>query len=308
MSAAGLLVVRAAFGGQTVDAIEVDLQRPPVARLFVGQNPEAVVKTVPYLFTLCAHAQRAAAQAALAAAEGEVRRPVDDSELWIEFLHENLWRLLLDWPLALGLPPANEAFIAWRAARQGNDRQAVTRQVVAGPLRELAEQCRDRLVDHSPPEVVLSGSHYTNFDFPALTPEAWLAYWQGQDDRQPEAARPASVGTAYRRRLAEVDLACAALETARPYPLAGAGQAGWGIGQTLTARGVLTHAVHVEEERVNNYRVWAPTDCHFADAVALQTLLAGRQFANLDAARHGLEQAILALDPCLPYTLEIVHA
>ena len=54
--------------------LAVRLKRPPVTQLFFGQVPEAVVKAVPYLYTLCAQAQRAAAQAACAAAMGEPRR------------------------------------------------------------------------------------------------------------------------------------------------------------------------------------------------------------------------------------------
>jgi len=105
-----------------------------------------------------------------------------------------------------------------------------------------------------------------------------------------------------------VHLAAAALAHNQPYPIAAAGSNGWGVGQTLTARGVLTHAVHVADGKVRNYRVWSPTDCYFADGGSLNMLLAGRQFADRVAAQHGLEQAVLALDPCLPYVLELNNA
>jgi uptake hydrogenase large subunit len=296
----GLLTVRARFAGQAVDQLAVQLVRPPVTKLFIGQNPEAVVKTVPYLYTLCAHAQRAAAQAALAVAADEVRRPVDDGELWIEFLHENLWRLLLDWPQALGLSPAKEAFAAWRAARQGPDRVSETQALLAGALHEMAGHCLERLggVDV---ETVHGG-------LPELQPEPWLAYWQGCNSEVPPTRRPSSLAAAYRARLSEVRQAAAGLAGNQPYPIAAAGGDGWGVGQTQTARGVLTHAVHVEDGQVMNYRVWAPTDCHFADVGALAGLLAGRHFADAGTARRGLDQAVLALDPCLPYVLELNDA
>jgi len=124
------LTVRALYTAGGRGNIAVDRQRPPVTRLFHGQIPDAVVKTIPYLYTLCAHAQRAVAQAAVAAAMGEPRRPVDDGELWVEMLHENFWRLLLDWPVALGLPPAQEAFVAWRAARHIHSRVAETQKLL----------------------------------------------------------------------------------------------------------------------------------------------------------------------------------
>lgn len=300
MTSPGLLTVHARLHGSAIDQLSVQLLRPPVSKLFIGQSPEVVVKTVPYLYTLCAHAQRAAAQAALASAVGEARRPVDDGELWIEFLHENLWRLLLDWPQALGLRPANEAFAAWRAARQGAERVGETQRLLAGALHEMAGRCLEQLEEGEPE--TLGGS------LPLLAPEPWLACWRGGSTEVPALRRPASVGAAYRARLSEVRQAAAALAENCPYPVAAAGVAGWGVGQTQTARGVLTHAAQVEEGRVRNYRVWSPTDRFFADADTLDGLLAGRHFADAGAARRGLDQAVLALDPCLPYVLELNDA
>jgi hypothetical protein len=298
MTSAGLLTVRALFNAGRIENIAVDLQRPPVTRLFYGQIPDAVVKTIPYLYTLCAHAQRAVAQAAVAAAMGEPRRPVDDGELWVEMLHEDFWRLLLDWPVALGLPPAQEAFVAWRAARHIHSRVAETQKLLE-TVHHLGRQCLEKLSSGNPPET------------PGplrLAPEQWLAYWQGTVDHPPANRRPASVEAAFRSRLHEADRAAAALAAGLPYPISGAGEGGWGVGQTLTARGILTHAVHVVDERILNYRIWAPTDDFFANPSALSALLAGQHFASPEAARQGLEQAILALDPCLPHLVELDHA
>lgn len=306
MTSAGLLAVRAERVGTQFEHISVRLQRPPVAQLFVGQVPEAVVKTIPYLYTLCAHAQRAAAQAALAAAMGEARRPVDDVELWVELLHENFWRLLLDWPTALGLPPAQSAFAAWRAARQGNECLAETQKLIAVSARPMAAACLMRLDETAPsPEVP---GEMPLPAVPALGPEPWLAYWQGLSPQPPALVRPVSPQATFRSRLAEVEHAAEALASGAPYPVVAAGDAGWGVAQTITARGILTHAVHVEDGRVVSYRVVAPTDIHFADAAALTELLAGRRVDSVESGRQLLEQAVLALDPCLPYTLELNDA
>ncbi len=304
MTSAGLLVVRAEWVGRQFGQIAVRLQRPPVAQLFVGQIPEAVVKTIPYLYTLCAHAQRAAAQAALAAAMGEARRPVDDGELWVELLHENFWRLLLDWPTALGLPPAQSAFAVWRAARQGSQCLAETQKLIAVSVRPMAAACLMRLDEMMPSPAGLGEVPA----MPELAPETWLAYWQGLSPQPPALARPASPQAAFRSRLAEVEQAAESLASGAPYPVVAAGGDGWGVAQTITARGILTHAVHVEDGRVLRYRVVAPTDIHFADAAALIELLAGRQAESPEAGRQLLEQAVLALDPCLPYTLELNDA
>jgi hypothetical protein len=37
-------------------------------------------------------------------------------------------------------------------------------------------------------------------------------------------------------------------------------------------------------------------------------LLAGQTWGNLDQMRQGVNQAILALDPCLPYVMELNDA
>lgn len=301
MISAGELKVVGTYSDGEIRGLTVDLQRPSVTPLFVGQLPDVVIKTVPYLFTLCAAAQRSAAQAAVSAALGEAPAAVGSRELWVEFLHESLWRLLLDWPAAVGLPPAREAFTAWRGQRNDDDAAAATLTLIDAVLQPLAEACSQRL----PADAALPG----NIDaLPELAAEAWLAYWQGTADQRPAATPPSSVGMAYRQRLEMVRRAAAALVEKIPYPLARAGGDGWGVGQCLTARGVLIHAVHVVDGRVARYRVLAPTDQLFADSVALQGLLARRSFSTLADAQQALEQAILALDPCLPYMLEVQDA
>lgn len=304
----GLLIARAGYRAGGLHDIRVDLKRPSVSRLFVGQLPDVVTKTVPYLFTLCAHAQRAAAQAAVTAALGEAPRGFDSTELWLEVLHENLWRLLLDWPPALGLRPEKDAFIAWRNARQGGDCLAVTQNLLRQSLRPMAEKCLEMLVDRSTDEVAPDDGELEIPASPPLAPQAWLEYWQGTSAHMPALPVPTSIRGAFLARLAETLAAADALASATPFPVASAGEGGWGVGQTVTARGVLTHAVHVVDGVVANYRVQAPTDSFFADASALSALLAGLRFASLEQARRALNQAVLALDPCVPFIVECQDA
>jgi hypothetical protein len=310
---AGSLTVRATFTNGRLDNLDVDLRRPAVTQIFHGQAPEAVVKTVPCLYTICAHAQKAAAQAALAVAADDERPATDDAGLWVELLHENLWRLLLDWPPALGLPPAKEAFIAWRATRLGGNCADEAKGLLANTLSGLAEKCLAKLVDRIPEQAPLGCDRQVHATAtpPPLTPGEWLAGWQeaGAAQLAPIAPiAPTSIRAAYQGRVAEVERAAAALAAGAPYPIAVAGGNGWGVAQMATARGVLTHAVQLAAGKVVNYRVWAPTDAFFADAVALSGLLVGRRFASPDEARRALDQAILALDPCVPYALELNDA
>lgn len=308
MTSAGLLTVRAQLQHGYLQDLEVILKRPSVTRLFIGQVPDAVVKTVPYLFTLCAHAQRAAAQAAVAAAQNEAPRAADAVELWVEVLHENLWRLLLDWPPALGLHSAKEAFIAWRNARQSDEFLAITQRLLHDTLRPLADKCLEILVGRTTEEVVPELEHQKTTRAVVLAPEPWLAYWQGTASEMPGMPRPATIRSVFQARLAEVNWAAEALGSGAAFPIAMAGGDGWGVGQTMTARGVLTHAVHIIDGKVANYRVQAPTDDFFSDAAALSSLLGNLEFASLDQAKQVLNRAILALDPCLPFVVELNDA
>lgn len=316
LNSVGSLSVSARYAGGRLSGLAVALERPPVARLFLGQAPGAVVRMVPLLYSLCARAQAAAAAAALAAASAAAPPPEESAALWAEALHEHFWRLLLDWPPALGQPQAREAFIAWRAARSGAAFPSATRALLESTLLgcpaadwqrgearlgsdSLAARCMSRLKDTE---------NAAFFDPPALTPDLWLPYWRTGCSDIPETPCPASIGAAWRSRLRQAVAAVLALEAGTPYPVAAAGEGGWGIGQVLTARGLLTHGARLENGRVSAYQVWAPTDCHFADGAGLARLLENGVWQDIDAARRAVEQAVLALDPCVPYTVKVSDA
>ncbi|HZX31450.1 MAG TPA: hypothetical protein VFF03_08875 [Rhodocyclaceae bacterium] len=313
MNSVGSLAVSARYVRGALDGLEVRLERPSVTRLFLGQTPEFVARTVPCLYTLCAKAQGAACRAALAAAQGEQAPWEDSAILWIESLHEHFWRLLLDWPLALGLPQAKEAFVTWRAARSGAQVGPATAALLENTLLGLpAAVWREEggsAAEHSLAGRCLARLEHieesAKFDPSPLTAGDWLAYWRDGRSDAPSVGHRASIGVAWLARLREAVDAALALEAGAPYPMAMAGDDGWGIGQAITARGILTHGVRIEDGRVAAYRVWAPTDRHFADAACLAALLQERTWPDLERAQQALEQAVLALDPCLPYTVKV---
>lgn len=299
MNPAGVLNIRAAFadGGVRIDAVV--LERPLMTRLFVGQNPDAAVRLVPHLYALCGEAQRLTAQAALAAAEGRpvARSAFDDRLLWLELLHENLWRLLLDWPVACGLPAAREEFAAWRSARLGIDAIGATHRLIEQTLRPLVGRCRGVLEDRGRAPIR-----------PQLDVAAWLDWWRDETTPPPATTAPADIAAAWLARVADVGTALAALEAGQPFALAAAGGEGLGLAQSLTARGVLTHAIALRDGKVARYHLEAPTDACFTGPAKLAALLADRRYPTAAAARQGLEAAILALDPCLPYEVEWMNA
>lgn len=94
----------AALGGQRPDW---------AARLAVGRPAPALPELLGTVFSLCSHAHRLCAQAAVAAAQG-VDAPLPDT-LRGETLREHLRRILLDWPALLTAGPSAEAACALAA-------------------------------------------------------------------------------------------------------------------------------------------------------------------------------------------------
>lgn len=298
-AAAGSLDVSARFVGGSLGSLAVDLRRPPVARLFAGQSPAQVVARVPLLFSLCARAQQAAAAAAVAAAEGGAPPPVDDGALWGECLHEHLWRLCIDWPRALGVPDAATDFAAWRKSRATPGLIAASTALVAAAVDGgVIEKCLDVLVDRGSPAAAAVR--------PA--PQEWLAAVQAGGEEPPAPASAVSIGAAYRRRVADLHGALAGLRDGRPYPVGAAGGGGLGVGQAATARGVLTHLAILADGKVADWHIRAPTDRLFATPGPLATVLGDDPLPDAGAARKALELAVLALDPCLPWRVEVVDA
>lgn len=298
MNSAGLLTVRGVWSAGELKALAVDLQRPALSRLFIGQPPVQVAKTIPHLYSLCAEAQGAVARAALQAAGAELMLAANDQRLWIEFLHENLWRLLLDWPVALGVAPEKAVFVAWRSARHGPSVAVETANLYDQVLLPLAEKCLKNLVHRSTQTPSLN----------LINPADWLAFWRSSAASPPRSLPPVSVSAAYQARLSAVAEAVEALRDGHVYPMLAAGEDGLGVAQIRTARGVLTHAAELAGGAVSRYQVWAPTDVFFSNETALSALLVGQTWGNLNQMRQGLNQAILALDPCLPYVMELNDA
>jgi hypothetical protein len=88
--------------------------RPAVYRRFVGGRADEVLAQVPRLYSICAVAQAQCASLALACARGATTtadvQPESGLRLAAEMAGEHLWRLWLDWPVLLGLPPRRAEF------------------------------------------------------------------------------------------------------------------------------------------------------------------------------------------------------
>lgn len=111
----GMLRLGIDWDGAIVRHVSIASTRPQAYALLVGKSPEEAAQMASLLFNVCGKAQGAAAAAALAAAQGQALpdRLQLQRRIACEALQEHLWRLLLDWPKALGQPSRQAEFVRW---------------------------------------------------------------------------------------------------------------------------------------------------------------------------------------------------
>ncbi len=143
MTIEGELTVRLDWDGRRVAAVDVRSTRPFAAtRILEGRTPAAAAAIVPKLFALCGGAQGAAAAGALAAAgaTGIAADPVRNAHgVALEAAQEYFWRLLIDWPQAMGDEPLATPVARVRhriaaSARAANGRSALGDQAAMRAL------------------------------------------------------------------------------------------------------------------------------------------------------------------------------
>ncbi|MBS0347210.1 MAG: hypothetical protein JSR69_12220 [Proteobacteria bacterium] len=273
---AGGLRISARWADGGLHDWRVNLRRPPVAKALLGLTPDEALSRVPLYYSLCAHAQREAGRLALLAAGRATDVPVASWQLWAECLHEHLWRLLLDWPRRFGAAPQTAAFAAWRGVR-GQGRAAL----MAATARVLDET----LGADGNGGLLEAGLNRLNADGAS-------ALRRGLD-----------------ARLTALRAALESLAADEVYPHGCSGQPGAGQGEAWihTARGALRHELRLDGGRVAGWRVEAPTDRNFADETGIVKLLPA-SLPTRAGAQEAVERAVLLLDPCVAYEVEIADA
>jgi hypothetical protein len=277
LSLAGGLSVSARWRDGSLDDWQVRLVRPPVALALVGLAPSEALARLPLYFSLCGQAQREAGRLALEAAGYGQDEPVASWLLWAECLHEHLWRLLLDWPQTFGEPPQTAAFAAWRAAR-GLGRRAL--------VEASTHVIEDLLLGGAGGGLVARG----------------LIRLQTEEDSAPLCA-------GLEARVAAVVAALEELAADGVYPHGETGEPARGRGEAWihTARGALHHGVQLTRGSVAGWQVEAPTDRNFVDEKGIVRRLPA-SLVSAAAARRAVERAVLVLDPCVPFSVEILNA
>lgn len=130
---AGRVRLRLLTQGDAIAAVDVSCERPDVAAALAGRPADEAVALVPLIYSLCGQAQGIAARAALAAARGASTAPHVDARVAAEAAREHAWKLLVDWPTLLGLPPDEALFVRVAKTAPGAG-AALAAELCAHPL------------------------------------------------------------------------------------------------------------------------------------------------------------------------------
>lgn len=332
-----------AADGQRIAALLPQVRSPQVRRLFVGQTAEQVGTLLPLMFSVCSRAQAAACHAALQAAREGVGQHVHDPGVAQEAARETLLHLLSQHDRSalaealraltaappalatllqapLGMPVADwlafttaDALDAWLADSHG-------------PLAHHLAGSGDEPLQPGAPLLRMDADDIRNGARPvcdampdneaadALGPPRWQgrAVETGAVVRQ--ARHPLIAALADRpwlqRRTARLRELLLFAQGEGAESTAGAVTslplgAGHGAAWVQTARGLLWHEVHVEAGRVTDYRLIAPTDWNFHPEGSLARWLTGTRVRDAGDARLRVGDAVAALDPCVPWRLQI---
>lgn len=304
--------------GAKVLAADVRSQRPRVAGLLKGRQADDAATLLPRVFAVCGRAQGRAAGLAVSAARGEESMPCLVPDIVGEVMREHLWRWLLDLPVLFSLPPLRELFLS--AVRMVDDGQCGSLQdLLAAPeIGRLSELI----------VAVEQPAHSDSNFLHVQSARASLDDWERFDDemcRRPTWRGHCAETGAHARNGVDAETPCGAFAarwlarlveleswagnrqnigdggTASAVPLAP------GVGRALveTARGLLMHEVVLENQRVADYRIVAPTEWNFHPQGALPGWLIGRRYSNEAELRGFAAHAVAALDPCVRWEMHL---
>ena len=120
-----------------------------------------------------------------------------------------------------------------------------------------------------------------------------------------------SAAARYLARMVELALLLAGNGDAQRLPAAARQHTlgpGLGVGVAETARGLLLHLARVDDGRVIDYTIVAPTEWNFHPQGALAQGLVGRRASDAECAVRDARVLVQALDPCVACDIEAADA
>jgi len=336
----GQLDIDIAWDGELVRRVHIASSRPLAARVLVGRSVMEALALVPMLFSLCGRAQSLCARVAASVLERDEEIDYADAHaaLAAEMAFEHLWRLWIDWPAALDLPPDRPALVAAAAALRTCSTRSnalAAAAVVGGAL--------ERIVAHDAPALLGALERHelrasiknrvkplpyaaladvrlgfpigladgfaqtpTWYDAPAETGPV-IAY--AHDARVADLQQDGwEIGARLMARVVALEHCLGVLRGATPperWIDAQALDANHALARVETARGMLLHRMRLDEGRIAEYTIVAPTEWNFHPRGALAAALEGCAVRDAGALRSHVEAWVLALDPCVERQISI---
>lgn len=339
----GQLRVKINWSEGRIRAVEVDLQRPlaGLSHLWLGREPAEVLSLLPLVFSVCSLAQQlASVQALEAASDWQVSPEVSHGRrqaVRLEALREALLILQPYWQPAL---PEKILYSLLRACQQALESlqplmafQAQAPDEQPELPEELAE-FRSEIwpqwlktslpVSESWPDVALAPAACDSLeeeDLPHLLAQLRRGDTQPGLAGQPRTTGPAGVSRATavpdllweRHQGLRNQVSCFLDELTQEPPAEQEQTAllcmdkGEGWSRIMTARGWLIHRVVLQQGRVANYQLLAPTDWNLHPRGLLYQQLRGLRI-DRKALQPLLEALVASSFPCVQVRVEIDDA
>ncbi|MEJ2630055.1 MAG: nickel-dependent hydrogenase large subunit [Acidihalobacter sp.] len=160
----GRLHLALAHSNGRIAQVDITSSRPvDAARVLIGRTPREAVRLVPLLFSLCSGAQRIAALIACERAQDLeptlAEQAARDFSLQLETIREHALRILLDWPVALGIEPDRDT-AAQLLAQQRLIANSLThdRSATHDSTRQLTALIREAVLGEGWEEVTGTGT------------------------------------------------------------------------------------------------------------------------------------------------------
>ena len=336
----GEITIRLQVVTGKVSSVDIASSRlPDMSRMFLGRTPEQVLPLIGTVFSLCGKAQTIAGLQATESALGlrvsRAQHAARDMLRLAEMLTQTAWRLCLNWPQALNLPP-DPALPRLALAAEGQFEQALFGgagwKSVGGAALELDAKGIAKVIETLQSGIrsltahgglaaqLRDGIAAAGLDgFGALpmnaTPEAGALSRQWHNP-EVNSLRKNGAGLAARlaASLADLNEIASALSLASatlasdhpktlPHVIFGSGDA-----TVMTARGPLKHAVTLRDGVYAAYEINAPTEGNFAPNGPVVAGLIGADATDAAALTKAAMLHILAIDPCIRYSVEVDHA
>jgi len=336
MQAGGTIQIVLHLNSGRVESVDMQSTRHDVSEaLFRGRTPKEVISRMKQTYSLCGTAQTIAACEAVEMAFGtDTPAPVvaaRDLMRLAEMATQIAMRLCLHLPKALGMAPVPGVVQAAMAletelahmfggalASEGAAEPAVDMDGILKKLENLQGQAAGLdepggLYDRVRSELQARGWLGFGALPEGVKPEQG-AFRRRWDEQEVADARKAfGAGLLARIEAGFCDLAAlpdemrAILDQNIPPSRMPApdGVGGQGRATVETARGALTHLVDIRDGRIASYQIAAPTEDTFAPGGPVEVGLLGASDRDLETAAR---LHVLAIDPCVEFTIKVHHA